>query len=123
MDYREAIKTAWKNRLSEVRTIRVPELDTPEHGEMTFYVRPLNSLELDKIMKYFNDETPIIASLKTIIARARDENGLLIYKPNDTDMKELGSQLPGGVLIKIATEINEDLNIDLPAEVGEAKKN
>jgi|LWDU01.1.fsa_nt_gi hypothetical protein len=95
----------------------VSVLTVPEWGTDIHY-RPMNGKQRDAIIKHVNDGHIMEAYVESILTRARDDNGKLMFKP--IHRKELMTRVDPDVVQRIATEMNTlDVLLDDEEEMVE----
>jgi len=77
-------------------------ITVPEWGTEIYY-RPMNGKQRDSILKYINDGHIFEALVESILTRARDEDGKLVFKP--VHKRELMTKVDPSVIERIATEM------------------
>jgi hypothetical protein len=78
-------------------------INVSEWGE-TIHYRPMNGKQRDAIIKHVNDGHLMEAYVESIVLRARDEDGKLMFKP--IHRRELMTKVDPDILQRIATEMN-----------------
>lgn len=115
----ERAKKHWADRLTDVREIQVPEWG--DEGEpMVIFVGPSNLAQRSKLFK-LAQANDMEAVAETLILRARDKDGLPLFKPSDRET--LMTSCDPEVVGRIAKEINEDLALDDEEGLEDAAKN
>ncbi|HIE84797.1 MAG TPA: hypothetical protein EYQ00_13565 [Dehalococcoidia bacterium] len=78
-------------------------ISVPEWGE-TIHYRPMNGRQRDAIIKHVNDGHLMEAYVESILLRARDEDGKLMFKP--VHKRELMTKVDPDIIQRVATEMN-----------------
>lgn len=111
----DRVKKHWHDTITEVREIPVPEWGD-ENGPLIIHVRPTNMAQRSKLFRLAKTDELAVAA-ETLILRARDADGIALFKPADTEA--LMTTCDPDVLVRVARAINDDLT-DL-AEGAEAE--
>jgi|TARA_Y100001963_G_scaffold76561_1_gene106214 hypothetical protein len=93
-------KKHFHHRNADLRKISVPE------WECEIYYKPASNLSIQERLVELTQENKFAeASVMTLILRARDKDGKLLWKENDKS--ELMMEVDSQVVAKIAKEIND----------------
>ena len=109
--------THFKEKLSNnVESVEVPEWDC------TIYYRPMNGKQRDSILKHVNEGNIFRALVESILTRARDESGKLMFKP--VHERELMTKVDPDVVERVAQEMRtlDSIMLEEDEDVPSAKK-
>jgi hypothetical protein len=109
----DRVKNHWSDRIQEIREIEVPEWGD-DNGPLVVYVRPTNMAQRSKLFRLAKEDDLAVAA-ETVVLRARDKDGLALFKPADAEV--LMTSCDPDVLTRLAAAINSDLQ-DLGNEAG-----
>jgi len=101
----DRVKAHWSELITQRREITVPEWGDAG-GPLVIHVRPTNMAQRSKLMK-LGQANDLAFCAETLILRARDADGAPLFTPKDADT--LMTSCDPDVLVRVAGEINEDL--------------
>lgn len=88
----------FKKQLQDnAESMEVPEWET------TIFYRPMNGKQRDSILKFINDGHIFEALVESILTRARDEDGKLMFKP--VHKRELMTKVDPKIIERVASEM------------------
>lgn len=102
------------------RVIEVPEWGT-EGNPLKIFVKPATLYVRDKIYKAVTNDGGLESLVDIILVRSLDSLGQPMFDKNDK--VDFMNKVDPDIIVRVATEINSDMQMSIDKELSEAEKN
>lgn len=113
----EAAKLQFRDRMSgKLQSVEIAEWIVNEKPSMIYYKPSMNFIEQGQVLKLHAENKQAEAVAMTFILRARDENGVKLFKP--ANMTEVMRSVDPDIISRVVSEMGGD-----DPDIEEAIKN